>query len=454
MSNEREIEGAPGRVVVVGAGLAAVRTAEELRRAGFDGELVLVGDETHLPYDRPPLSKEVLRGDRDDTTLRPREFFDENRIELRLGTAARSVDTATRTLTLADGSELGYDELVVATGLRPRRIPGLPDLAGVHVLRSLEDSRALRAEIVPGSRALVVGAGFIGCEVAASLRARDVDVVLVEPQPTPLASVLGAEVGELVTRLHRSEGVDVRSGVGLSEIRGDGVASEIHSDGVASEIHSDGVASEIHSDGVASEIHSDGVASEIHSDGVASEIHSDGRVASALLGDGTEVDVDLVILGIGSVPAVEWLEGSGIELDNGVVCDGVGRTSAPHVWAVGDVASWQLPAGGRRRIEHWTNAGEQASVLAKSLVGAEPGAAAQVPYFWSDQYDLKIQGLGAVRGDDTVHVVRDDGRKFLAYYERDGKLVGVVGAGLAGQVMKTRAKIAAGAPIEELLAAV
>ena len=409
MSNEREIEGAPGRVVVVGAGLAAVRTAEELRRAGFDGELVLVGDETHLPYDRPPLSKEVLRGDRDDTTLRPREFFDENRIELRLGTAARSVDTATRTLTLADGSELGYDELVVATGLRPRRIPGLPDLAGVHVLRSLEDSRALRAEIVPGSRALVVGAGFIGCEVAASLRARDVDVVLVEPQPTPLASVLGAEVGELVTRLHRSEGVDVRSGVGLSEIRGDGVASEIH---------------------------------------------SDGRVASALLGDGTEVDVDLVILGIGSVPAVEWLEGSGIELDNGVVCDGVGRTSAPHVWAVGDVASWQLPAGGRRRIEHWTNAGEQASVLAKALVGAEPGAAAQVPYFWSDQYDLKIQGLGAVRGDDTVHVVRDDGRKFLAYYERDGKLVGVVGAGLAGQVMKTRAKIAAGAPIEELLAAV
>jgi len=418
VSNEREIEGAPGRVVVVGAGLAAVRTAEELRRAGFDGELVLVGDETHLPYDRPPLSKEVLRGDRDDTTLRPREFFDENRIELRLGTAARSVDTATRTLTLADGSELGYDELVVATGLRPRRIPGLPDLAGVHVLRSLEDSRALRAEIVPGSRALVVGAGFIGCEVAASLRARDVDVVLVEPQPTPLASVLGAEVGELVTRLHRSEGVDVRSGVGLSEIRGDGVASEIHSDGVAS------------------------------------EIHSDGRVASALLGDGTEVDVDLVILGIGSVPAVEWLEGSGIELDNGVVCDGVGRTSAPHVWAVGDVASWQLPAGGRRRIEHWTNAGEQASVLAKALVGAEPGAAAQVPYFWSDQYDLKIQGLGAVRGDDTVHVVRDDGRKFLAYYERDGKLVGVVGAGLAGQVMKTRAKIAAGAPIEELLAAV
>ncbi|WP_418344974.1 NAD(P)/FAD-dependent oxidoreductase [Rhodococcus pyridinivorans] len=399
MSNERETESTPERVVVVGSGLAAVRTAEELRRAGYEGELVLVGDETHLPYDRPPLSKEVLRGDRDDTTLRPSEFFGDNRIELMLGAAARSVDTASRILTLSDGTELGYDELVVATGLRPRRIPGLPDLAGVHVLRSLEDSRALREAIVPGARALVVGAGFIGCEVAASLRAREVEVVLVEPQPTPLASVLGAEVGALVTRLHTAEGVDVRAGVGLSEIRGD------------------------------------------------------GRVTSAVLGDGSEIDVDLVVLGIGSIPATEWLEGSGVEVENGVVCDGTGRTSTPHVWAVGDVASWQVPAGGRRRIEHWTNAGEQASVLAKTIMGVEAGAAAQVPYFWSDQYDIKIQGLGAVTADDTVHVVRDDGRKFLAYYERDGRFVGAVGGGLPALVMKSRAKIAAGAPIDELLTA-
>ncbi|MCD2118521.1 FAD-dependent oxidoreductase [Rhodococcus pyridinivorans] len=409
MSNERETESTPERVVVVGAGLAAVRTAEELRRAGYEGELVLVGDETHLPYDRPPLSKEVLRGDRDDTTLRPSEFFGENRIELMLGAAARSVDTASRTLTLSDGTELGYDELVVATGLRPRRIPGLPDLAGVHVLRSLEDSRALREAIVPGARALVVGAGFIGCEVAASLRAREVEVVLVEPQPTPLASVLGAEVGALVTRLHTAEGVDVRAGVGLSEIRGDGR--------------------------------------------VTSAVLGDGRVTSAVLGDGSEIDVDLVVLGIGSIPATEWLEGSGVEVENGVVCDGTGRTSTPHVWAVGDVASWQVPAGGRRRIEHWTNAGEQASVLAKTIMGVEAGAAAQVPYFWSDQYDIKIQGLGAVTADDTVHVVRDDGRKFLAYYERDGRFVGAVGGGLPALVMKSRAKIAAGAPIDELLTA-
>jgi len=386
------------RIVVVGAGLAGVRTAEELRRAGYDGDVVLVGDEVHLPYDRPPLSKDVVRGERDDTTLKPQEFFDDQRIELRLGTGARSLDTASRTLTLDDGTELGYDELVVATGLRPRRIPGLPSLRGVHVLRSLEDSRALRAEIVSGSRALVVGAGFIGCEVAASLRARGVDVVLVEPQAAPLASVLGPDVGALVARLHTDEGVDVRSGVGLSELRGD------------------------------------------------------DRVTTAVLGDGTEIDVDLVVLGIGSTPVTGWLDGSGVELDNGVVCDGVGRSSDPHVWAVGDVAAWQLPDGGRKRVEHWTNAGEQAAVLAKALLTGEAGAVGQVPYFWSDQYDIKIQGLGAVRGDDTVHIVRDDGRKFLAYYERDGRLVGVVGAGLPGQVMKTRAKIAAGTPIEELLA--
>ncbi|MFD3812637.1 NAD(P)/FAD-dependent oxidoreductase [Rhodococcus sp. NPDC058639] len=388
------------RIVIAGAGLAGVRTAEELRRAGYEGEIVLLDDEGHLPYDRPPLSKDVIRGEREDTTLRPAEFFDEQRIDLRLGAAARSVDTDARTVTLADGTELAYDELVIATGLRARRIPGLPDLDGVHVLRSVDDSRALRAAIVPGVRALVVGAGFIGCEVTASLRALGVDVVLLEPQPTPLASVLGTEVGSLVARLHTEAGVDLRAGVGLAELRGD------------------------------------------------------GHVTSAVLGDGTEIDVDLVVLGIGSVPVTEWLEGSGIELDNGVVCDDTGKASAPHVWAVGDVASWQVPGGARKRVEHWTNAGEQATVLAKKIVTGEFGGVGQVPYFWSDQYDIKIQGLGAVRADDTVHVVRDDGRKFLAYYEREGRLVGVVGGGLPAQVMKTRMKIAAGAPIEELLAAV
>ena len=208
-------------IVIIGAGLAGLRTAEELRRTGYEGELVLVGDESRLPYDRPPLSKQFVRGETDDTTLRPAEFFDDKGIALRLGTEAIGLDTAARTVALADGGVLAYDQVIIATGLRPRRLPGLPDLAGVHVLRGHADATALRADIADARRALVVGAGFIGCEVAASLRAEGLEVTLVEPQPTPLASVLGERVGELVARLHRAEGVDLRCGIGLDTLLSD-----------------------------------------------------------------------------------------------------------------------------------------------------------------------------------------------------------------------------------------
>ncbi|MFD4366041.1 NAD(P)/FAD-dependent oxidoreductase [Rhodococcus sp. NPDC058521] len=388
------------RAVIVGAGLAGLRVAEELRRAGFGGELVLVGGETHLPYDRPPLSKEVVRGERDDTTLKPREFFDEEKIELRLGSAAVGLDTVTREVKLEGGSALGYDELVIATGLTPRKIAGLPDLGGVHVLRSIDESLALREELAPGKRALIVGAGFIGCELAASMNSGGVHVSLVEPQSAPLASVLGEQVGELVGRLHKEAGVDLRVGVGLAELRGD------------------------------------------------------GRVSSAVLTDGSEIEVDVVAVGIGSIPVTEWLAGSGVDVDNGVLCDEVGRTNVSHVWAAGDVAAWQVDVGGRKRVEHWSNAGEQAKILAGALTDtSDPDAAVQVPYFWSDQYGLKIQALGTVAAGDTVHVVKDDGRKFLAYYERDGVLAGVVGAGLAGKVMKMRGQIAGAAAIGDALEA-
>ena len=244
----------------------------------------------------------------------------------------------------------------------------------------------------------MVGAGFIGCEVAASLRGLGVDVVLVEPQPSPLASVLGEQIGSLVARLHRAEGVDVRCGVGVAEVRGT------------------------------------------------------EKVEKVVLGDGTELDADLVVVGIGSHPATEWLDGTGIDVDNGVVCDASGRSSAPHVWAIGDVASWRHNLGHQVRVEHWSNVADQARALVPALLGQDAPAAVSVPYFWSDQYDVKIQCLGEPEAGDVVHIVEDDGRKFLAYYERDGVVAGVVGGGMPGKVMKSRAKIAAGAPIADVLA--
>lgn len=386
-----------GGIVIVGGGLAAARTAEQLRRSEYSGPITIVSDEEHLPYDRPPLSKDVLRSETDDVTLKPAEFYDENNITMRLGSAAASVDTAAKIVTLADGSAVGYDELVIATGLVPRRIRSFPDLPGIRVLRSYDESMALRADAAKARKAVIVGAGFIGCEVAASLRKLGVEVVLVEPQPTPLASVLGEQIGALVTRLHEAEGVDVRCGVGVTEVRGS------------------------------------------------------SDVEQVVLGDGTELDADLVVVGIGSHPAVDWLDGSGIELDNGVVCDEVGRASAPNVWAIGDVAAWRDHIGDQVRVEHWSNVADQGRVMVAALLGQGSSPLVSVPYFWSDQYDVKIQCLGEPEADDTVHIVEDDGRKFLAYYERDGVLVGVVGGGMPGKVMKARAKIANHAPITDVL---
>jgi 3-phenylpropionate/trans-cinnamate dioxygenase ferredoxin reductase component len=385
-------------IVIVGGGLAATRTAEQLRKAEYAGPVTIVSDEAHLPYDRPPLSKDVLHADLDDVTLKPAEFYDENNITLRLGSAAVSLDTVARTLTLADGSVLGYDDLVIATGLVPKRIPSFPDLEGIRVLRSLDEALALRTHAATARHAVIIGAGFIGCEVAASLRKLGVDVVLVEPQPAPLASVLGEQVGNLVTRLHRAEGVDVRTGVGVAEVRGE-----------------------------------------------------NGHVSAVVLGDGSELAADLVVVGIGSRPATDWLEGSGVEVDNGVICDEAGRTSAAGVWALGDVASWRDATGHQARVEHWSNVAEQARVVVPAMLGLPAPDVVVVPYFWSDQYDVKIQCLGEPEATDIVHLVEDDGRKFLAYYERDGVVAGVVGGGMPGKVMKSRAKIASGAPITDVL---
>src|ERR1700754_2383160 len=386
-----------GGIVIVGGGLAAARNAEQLRRSEYTGPITIVSDEDHLPYDGPPLSKEVLRAETDDVTLKPAEFYDENDITVLLGNGARSVNTDAKAVTLADGGSIGYDELIIATGLVPKRIPSFPDLPGIHVLRSFDESLRLRGEAGSARTAVVVGAGFIGCEVAASLRRLGVDVVLVEPQPAPLASVLGEQIGSLVARLHRAEGVDVRCGIGVADVGGT------------------------------------------------------EKVEKVVLSDGTELDADLVVIGIGSHPATAWLDGSGIEVDNGVVCDTHGRASAPNVWAIGDVASWRHALGHQVRVEHWSNVDDPARGVAAAILGKDLPATVTVPYFWSDQYDVKIKCLGEPEADDIVHVVEDDGRKFLAFYERDGLVAGVVGGGMPGKVMKVRSKIAAGAPISDVL---
>jgi NADPH-dependent 2,4-dienoyl-CoA reductase/sulfur reductase-like enzyme len=388
-----------GGIVIVGGGLAASRTAEQLRRAEYAGPITIVSDEDHLPYDRPPLSKEVLRAEIDDVALKPAEFYAENDITVLLGSGATKLDTAAQTVTLANGDVIGYDELVIATGLVPKRIPSLPDLEGIRVLRTFDESLALRRHAESAERAVIIGAGFIGCEVAASLRKHGVAVTLVEPQPSPLASVLGQRIGDLVARLHRAEGVDVRCGVGVTSVTGT------------------------------------------------------GHVEKVVLSDGTELAADIVVVGIGSRPSTDWLDGSGIEVDNGVVCDAAGRTSAPNVWAIGDVASWQDVAGHQVRVEHWSNVADQARTIVPTMLGGEAPSTVVVPYFWSDQYDVKIQCLGEPEADDVVHVVEDDGRKFLAFYERDGAVVGVVGGGMPGKVMKLRSKIANAVPIADVLPA-
>ncbi len=385
--------------VIIGAGLAAVRTAEQLRRSGYSGAITLVGAETHAPYDRPPLSKQLLRGELAgpaEVALKPAEFYRDNAITLRLGAAATGLDTDAHTVRLADGARIGYDRLVIATGVTPRWLPGCPPLAGVHVLRSVDQAVALRAGASAGRRAVVVGAGFIGCEVAAALRAADVAVTLVEPAPAPLASVVGPQVGALIARLHRDEGVSVRTGVGVAEVTGT------------------------------------------------------GHVEAVTLDDATVVPADLVVVGIGSRPVTDWLAGSGVTVDNGVVCDRLGRSSVPDVWALGDVAAW-AHGDTHRRIEHWSNVADQARTLVAGMLNLDPPARSAVPYVWSDQYGLKLQCLGDPHPGDTVHIATDHGREFLAYYERDGMLAAVVAAGMASQIRSARKKLTTSTPIGEVL---
>ncbi len=391
---------------IVGASLAGIRAAEALRRREFDGRIVLLGDEPHRPYDRPPLSKQVLAGDWDvdRIALTKPEKFEELDLDLRLGVRATGFDLASRTLSTSDGDD-SVDGLLIATGARCRTLPGTDDMAGVHVLRDLDDTLALRAELDAGpTRVAVVGAGFIGAEVAATCRGRGHDVTMIEPLPTPLGRVLGDEIGQVMADVHLEHGVDLRTGVGVDRLEAD-----------------------------------------------------DGRVARVVLSDGSVVEADVVVVGIGVVPNTEWLKGSGLTIDDGVVCDAT-MLAAPGVTAAGDVARWP---NGRfdevMRVEHWDNAIEQGVHAAERLLVDDADAVPfePVPWFWSDQYDRKIQLAGRIRPDDTTHLATGslEERRFAQLYGRGGRLVGVLGFNRPRHVMQYKTMIQDGVSFEDAVAA-
>jgi 3-phenylpropionate/trans-cinnamate dioxygenase ferredoxin reductase subunit len=369
------------RVVIVGAGLAGLRTAEALRDKGFDGEIVLVGDEVHLPYDRPPLSKHVLRGEREPMFLRPEDQYGELSLDLRLGVAAAGLDLEGRQLLTAHGP-VDYDHVVIATGATPRRLPGAPG----YVLRTLDDAQSLAPLLAPGRTIGIVGAGLIGCEVAASARAKGAEVHVVDLLPKPLVRVLGNEVADRVQALHEEHGVRFHLGTSVAQ---------------------------------------------------ASATHLE-------LADGTVLEVDALLEAMGVAPSTGWLADSGLALEDGVVCDAVGQAAA-GVWAVGDVARW-----GGTRHEHWTSAVEQASVVAAAILG-DRRESTDPPYWWSDQYDVKLQGLGRIEPGDDVVVVEAGARKRpLAVYSREGRVTGVVGFSNAAAVFALRERL--GDSVDEVVA--
>ncbi|MFF7475193.1 FAD-dependent oxidoreductase [Streptomyces sp. NPDC008092] len=365
-------------VAVVGASLAGLSAARSLRQRGYDGRLVVVGDEPHRPYDRPPLSKEFLAGTLGEADLALEREDEELHAEWLLGTRATGLDRTARAVRLADGREVRADGLVIATGAAARTLPGTEGLTGVHTLRTLDDARALRADLAKGGRLVVIGGGFVGAEVASTAYALGLDVTVIEAAPTPLAGPLGEAMGAVVSALHADHGVRLLCGVGVKGLSGE------------------------------------------------------RQVAAVLLEDGRSVPADTVVVGVGARPCVDWLAGSGIALDNGVQCGADGRTSVAGVVAVGDCANWYDPhTGDHRRVEHWTGALERPDTAVATLLahGAREPGTPRPPYFWSDQYGVKIQFVGHAAGADSVTVEEGstDDRSFLAVYRRAGRQVAVLG---------------------------
>ncbi|MBJ31740.1 MAG: FAD-dependent oxidoreductase [Acidimicrobiaceae bacterium] len=405
-------------VTVVGASLAGLWAAETLRREGFEGRISLVGDEPHAPYDRPPLSKKYLAGavGRDRVDLLGPDKVAELDVDLRLGCRATGLDVAGHVLEV-DGVPEPFDGLVVATGTRCRTLPGTDGVAGVHVLRTVDDADSIAAALPvateggdPAStdpcRVVVVGAGFIGAEVASTAVDAGAEVAMVEALDEPFGRVLGVEMGAVLAELHRFHGVDLRTGVGVAEVLADGPEGE-------------------------------------------------RRVIGICLTDGSELEADLVVVGIGVVPNVEWLDGSGLVIDDGVVCDET-CLAAPDVVAAGDAARWTNPRYGESmRVEHWDNAVQQGAHVARRLLATDEEAEpfAPVPWFWSDQYDRKLQLAGWIRPDDEVRVVNGstDEHRFVAFYGTGDRFSAVLGMNRPRHLMQAKMLLDDGASWDDAL---
>jgi NADPH-dependent 2,4-dienoyl-CoA reductase/sulfur reductase-like enzyme len=388
-------------VVIVGASIAGLSVAQELRRRGFAEGITMVGAERHPPYDRPPLSKAYLaeQPPADPPWLLDGAAVSDLDLDLRLSTAAAALDPAARELKLADGEPLGYRHLVIATGARARRLPLGHGMAGFSVLRTLDDAVQLRAELSRRPRVAILGAGFIGAEVAAAARSRDLEVTMIDVAPAPMARVLGTRVGTLLSRMHQDHGVHVRFGTTVQTVRGG------------------------------------------------------DRVEQLVLTDGSVVHADLVIEGLGAQPVTEWLDGSGLDTSDGVVCDADLRAAGHDgIFAAGDVASRLHPLlGHRARIEHWSNAVEHGAVVAAAILGTRSPEAA-VPYVWSDQYGHRLQIVGRPRADDTVTVVEGPEQRLqYAVYENDGVVTGMLAVDAPKAMMRGRRAVADRLSADELL---
>jgi NADPH-dependent 2,4-dienoyl-CoA reductase/sulfur reductase-like enzyme len=386
-------------IVIVGASLAGVRAAETLRTNGFAGAITIIGAETHMPYDRPPLSKNFLAGDWDADRIALRKADDLSALNINwmLGTSATSLHTDSSVVTLADGSQVSYDGLIISTGGLVRRLPNQPDIAGVHVLRTLDDASALRDELAEGVRVVVIGAGFIGLEVAATATKRGARVTVLEGLEAPLIRALGAETGTAIGAVHARNGVDIRCGVQVASINGD------------------------------------------------------QRVSGVTLTNGDTIEAEVVVVGIGVAPATQWCSDSGLTISDGIVCDANLNAGPANVFVAGDVLRW--PNGMFKdieptmRVEHWTNAAEQGAMAAKNLLATlrneplEPYSA--VPFFWSDQFDARIQFLGRAFESSTVDVVAGDvaAGRWCAMFSTNDRLTGVLGVSMPKLVMPSRAML-------------